>query len=358
MSTLARIAGAFDRGERRRLCAFGLPIAALHLIGWGLIALYAPSHPVLGGLAVLAYSFGLRHAFDADHISAIDNTTRKLVAEGGRPLGVGFFFSLGHCTIVLGLSLGLAIAVGTVHHALPALQLYGGVIGAGVSGVFLWMIGLLNAVILVGIVRIARAARGGRFDETELEAQLQQRGLMSRLCRRRFRLIHSSWQMYPVGLLFGLGFDTATEVGLLTLTAGVAVGHIPPLAVAALPVLFAAGMSAMDTADGVFMTTAYGWALATPARKVYYNITVTGLSVVVALAIGSVELLQALGHQLGLKGLFWSGLEGVDFSTMGYAIVGLFLLTWIGALAIWRWRGIERRWQPAHPSLAAGAREP
>jgi high-affinity nickel-transport protein len=211
--------------------------------------------------------------------------------------------------------------------------------------------------ILIGIVRIARAARGGRFDEAELETRLQQRGLMSRLCRRRFGLIHHSWQMYPVGLLFGLGFDTATEVGLLTITAGVAVGHVPPLAVAALPVLFAAGMSAMDTADGVFMTSAYGWALSTPARKVYYNLIVTGLSVVVALAIGSVELLQVLGHQLGLKGVFWSGLEGIDFSTMGYAIVAMFLLTWIGALAIWRWRGIERRWQPPSASLAAGAPE-
>jgi high-affinity nickel-transport protein len=352
MTRWRRIAGAFDPVERRRLGGFGAAIAALHIAGWGLVALYAPSHPVLGGLAVLAYSFGLRHAFDADHISAIDNTTRKLMSEGKRPLGVGFFFSLGHSTVVLGLSLALVVGAGFVHHALPALQVYGGTIGAGVSGIFLWTIGLLNVVVLTGIVRVARDARAGRFDEAELEEQLQQRGFMSRLCRRRFRLISSSRQMYPVGLLFGLGFDTATEVGLLTITAGVAVGHVPTLAVLALPILFAAGMAAMDTADGVFMTAAYGWALSTPARKLYYNVTVTSLSVVVALVIGSVELLQVLRHQLALRGAFWNGLASLDFSTLGYVIVGLFVVTWVAALAVWRWGRIEQRWQQAGPSLA------
>jgi len=344
MSSIRRIAGAFDHAERRRLGGFGAAIAALHLVGWGLVALYAPSHPVLGGLAVLAYGFGLRHAFDADHISAIDNTTRKLMAEGERPLGIGFFFSLGHSSVVFGLSLALAVATAAVHHAAPSLALYGGVIGTGISGGFLWAIGMLNLVVLVGIVRIARDARRSRLDDARLEAQLRERGLMTRVCGRRFGLIRASWQMFPVGVLFGLGFDTATEVGLLTITAGVA-GHVPPLAIAALPILFAAGMAAMDTADGVFMSRAYGWALSTPARKVYYNLTVTSLSVLVALAIGTVELLQVLGRELGFSGRFWSDLQALNFSTMGYAIVALFVVAWIGALAVWRWGRIEQRWR-------------
>ncbi|HUE25311.1 MAG TPA: hypothetical protein VMP89_00940, partial [Solirubrobacteraceae bacterium] len=244
MSALGRVVHALDRTERRQLGGYGAVIAGLHLIGWGLIAIYAPAHPVLGGLAVLAYSFGLRHAFDADHISAIDNTTRKLIAEGGRPLGAGFYFSLGHSTVVLALSVALAAASGVVHHALPALALYGGVVGAGVSGLFLWAIGALNAGVLAGIMRLAREARRGGLDESELDAQLAQRGLMSRLCGRRFGLIHDSRQMYPVGVLFGLGFDTATEVALLTITASLAGGGVPPLAIVALPLLFAAGMSA------------------------------------------------------------------------------------------------------------------
>ena len=333
MSALACIGRAFDRQERRRLCGFGGAIAALHVIGWGLIALYAPGRPVLGGLAVLAYGFGLRHAFDADHISAIDNTSRKLIAEGGRPLGVGFFFSLGHSTVVLALSVAVAVAAGWIHHAMPTLTVYGGVVGAGVSGAFLLAIGAVNAVVLGGILRLVRGARHGELDEARLEAQLAQRGLMCRVCGRRLGLIRSSRQMYPVGLLFGLGFDTGAEVGLLTITAGVA-GALPPLAIVALPLLFAAGMSAMDTVDGVFMTAAYGWALATPARKLFYNLFVTGLSVLVALAIGTVELLQALAHQLAFKGAFWEGLDALSLTNMGYAIVGLFVFTWIAATAI------------------------
>jgi nickel/cobalt transporter (NiCoT) family protein len=346
MGVLARIAGAFDQAERRRLAGFGAAVAVLHLVGWGLVAIYAPNHPVLAGLAVLAYSFGLRHAFDADHISAIDNTTRKLLSEGGRPLGVGFFFSLGHSTIVLGLSIALAVGAGAAGHALPVLAHYGGAIGAGVSGTFLWTIGLLNLAVLRGVARIARNARAGELDEAELEAQLNQRGLMSRLWGRRLRVIRGSWQMYPVGALFGLGFDTASEVGLLAITAGIAGGRIPAPAILALPILFAAGMVTMDTADGVFMATAYEWALGTSARKLYYNLVVTSLSVVVAIGVGSIELLQLLGHQLALTGGFWRSIDALDFSTLGYVIVALFVLVSLGALAVWRWRGIEQRWQP------------
>jgi high-affinity nickel-transport protein len=346
MGALARIASAFDRGERRRLGYLGGAIGLLHLVGWGLVAIYAPSHPVLAGLGVLAYSFGLRHAFDADHISAIDNTTRKLLSEGGRPLGVGFFFSLGHSSVVFVLSIGLAVAVGAVHSALPALQFYGGTIGAAVSGVFLWVIGVLNLVVLVGIIRVWREMRSGRFDEAALEERLLERGFMSRFFKKPLRLISSSRQMYPLGVLFGLGFDTATEVGLLAITAGAASGRLPVLAIVALPILFAAGMSLMDTADGVFMCKAYRWAFAGPVRKLYYNITVTAMSVAVALIIGTIELGQVLSSRLGWTKGFWGWLQTLDFGTLGYAIIGLFAATWLIAIVIWRWRGIEQRWQP------------
>jgi high-affinity nickel-transport protein len=226
------------------------------------------------------------------------------------------------------------------------LQVYGGTIGAAVSGLFLLTIGALNLVVLSGIVQVGRELRNGRYDEQALEAQLDQRGFMSRFFGRPLRAVGSSRQMYPIGVLFGLGFDTATEVGLLAITAGAATGRIAPLAILALPILFAAGMSLMDTADGVFMAKAYSWAFASPVRKLYYNITVTTLSVFVALLIGTIELAQVLSNKLGLSGGFWSWLKGLDFSTLGYAIVALFALTWLVALAIWKWRRIEQRWAP------------
>jgi high-affinity nickel-transport protein len=335
---------AFDGDERRRLAGLGGVVLGLHVLGVALLLLFAPSHPVLGGLGVLAYSFGLRHAFDADHISAIDNTTRKLLAEGARPLGVGFFFSLGHSTVVLVLSIGIAVAASAVHAAIPTLQGYGGTVGTIVSGVFLWMIGMLNLAALRGIVAIAREARSGSFDEDALEARLQQRGFMSRLFGRALKLVRRSEHIYPIGVLFGLGFDTATEVALLAVTAGAASGHVPALAVLALPILFAAGMSLMDTADGVFMSKAYGWAFSSPARKIYYNLTVTGLSVTVALLVGTIELMQVAVQKLGLSGGVWSWLQTVDLGTLGYAIFGLFAVTWLVALAVWRWGRIEERW--------------
>ncbi|HEY1591372.1 MAG TPA: HoxN/HupN/NixA family nickel/cobalt transporter [Solirubrobacteraceae bacterium] len=352
MTRLRRIAAAFDPAERRSLTSLTGAVAGLHVVGITLVIVYTPRYPVLGGLAVLAYTFGLRHAFDADHISAIDNTTRKLLSEGKRPLGAGFFFSLGHSTIVFVLSLGLAIAAGAVHSALPTLQFYGGTIGAAVSGLFLLAIGALNLVVLNGIVAVGRELRAGRYDEQVLEEQLQQRGLMCRFFARPLRLVRSSRDMYPIGILFGLGFDTATEVGLLALTAGAATGKVAPLALISLPILFAAGMSLMDTADGVFMTKAYLWAFSSPVRKLYYNITVTSLSVFVALLIGTIELTQVLSAKLGLTGGFWSWLHGLDFGTLGYAIVALFALTWLVALAIWKWRRIEQRWSPVPSSDA------
>ena len=334
-----------SRGEWLRLGGFSTAVAALHVAGWGLFLSYSHSYATLAGLGTLAYTFGLRHAFDADHIAAIDNTTRKLLQNGKRPLGVGFFFSLGHSTIVFALTAGLVVATRTVGSTIPVLQSYGGTVGAGVSGTFLWIIGVLNLVVLIDIVRIFGDLKRGRYDRERLEQRLLDRGFMNRFfVGRFFRMIDRSWHMYPLGVLFGLGFDTATEVGLLAIAAGVASDQVPFLAILSLPLLFAAGMSLMDTADGAFMSQAYGWAFSNPIRKIYYNITVTSLSVAVALAVGSVELLQVLSARLRLASGFWGWLNALDFETLGYAIVGLFVLTWVASVAVWKGRRVEERW--------------
>jgi nickel/cobalt transporter (NiCoT) family protein len=317
-----------------RLSGFGGAVALLHLAGWGLFAYYAGSNPALVGLGTLAYTFGLRHAFDADHIAAIDNTTRKFLQDGKRPLGVGFFFSLGHSSVVFALAAGLAVATSTVKAKLPSFQHWGSTIGTGVSGTFLLAIGILNLVVLLDVVRIFFEMRRSGLDEARLEQRLLDRGLMSRgILRRLGDRINASWQMYPLGVLFGLGFDTATEVGLLALSTGAAGKQLPLPAVLALPLLFAAGMSLLDTADGAFMSHAYGWAFSNPVRKVYYNITVTTLSVIVALGIGGVELLQVVARST------W-----FDVNTLGYLIVTLFVLTWATSAVVWKTRRIEERW--------------
>ena len=332
-------------GAAHRLAGFAGGVLLLHVLGWGLFLSYAPHHPALAGLGALAYALGLRHGFDADHIAAIDNTTRKLLQDGGRPLGVGFFFSLGHSTIVFALTAGLALAAHTVSPAVPALQSVGGAIGTSVSGVFLLAIGILNLVVLVDIVHVSRDMRRGRCDEQGLERRLLDRGLMSRVVPRRFAdRVDASWKMYPLGILFGLGFDTATEIGLLALATGAATGSVPFLAVISLPLVFAAGMSLVDTADGVFMCRAYGWAFANPVRRVYYNLTVTTLSVVVALLIGLVELLQVTADRLSLHSGAWGALADLQFGRLGYVVVALFVVTWAAALLIWRVRRIEERW--------------
>jgi high-affinity nickel-transport protein len=329
-----------SRSEWLRLSGFTGAVALLHVAGWGLFLWYARGNPALAGLGTLAYTFGLRHAFDADHIAAIDNTTRKFLQEEKRPLGVGFFFSLGHSSVVFGLATGLAVAAATVKSRIPSFQHWGGYVGAGVSGTFLWIIGILNLLVLLDIVRIFRELRTGTLDEDRLEQRLLERGLMSRLFIGRVaNRIRASWQMYPLGVLFGLGFDTATEVGLLAISAGVATKHVPFLAVLSLPLLFAAGMSLMDTIDGAFMSHAYSWAFSNPVRKVYYNLTVTTLSVTVALGIGSIELLQVMGAG-------WGWLDALDFSTLGYGIVGLFVVTWATSAVVWKVRRVEERWAP------------
>jgi nickel/cobalt transporter (NiCoT) family protein len=342
---LRRWTRSLSRSEWLRLSGFGAAVLVLHVLGWGLFLYYSRAYPALVGLGTLAYAFGLRHAFDADHIAAIDNTTRKFLQEGKRSLGTGFFFSLGHSTIVFSLAAGLALAASTVRSRIPSFQHWGGYVGAGVSGTFLWIIGILNLLVLLDVVRIFRELRTGAYDEQRLAQRLLDRGFMSRFFLGGLsRRIRSSWQMYPLGVLFGLGFDTATEVGLLAISAGVASRHVPVLAVLSLPLLFAAGMSLMDTADGAFMSQAYGWAFSNPVRKVYYNITVTSLSVTVALVIGTVELLQVLSMKLSLTNGFWAWLNGLDFGTLGYGIVALFVLTWAVSAGIWKTRRIEERW--------------
>ncbi|HEY1513177.1 MAG TPA: HoxN/HupN/NixA family nickel/cobalt transporter [Gaiellaceae bacterium] len=331
---------ALSRAEWLRLSGFGGAVTLLHVAGWGLFLFYARPNPALAGLGTLAYTFGLRHAFDADHIAAIDNTTRKFLQEEKRPLGVGFFFSLGHSSVVLALTASLAVGAASVKAHIPSFQHWGGYVGAGVSGTFLWIIGILNLLVLLDIVRVFREMRTGSLDEERLEQRLLERGLMSRLFIGRVaNRIRESWQMYPLGVLFGLGFDTATEVGLLAISAGVATNtsHVPFLAVLSLPLLFAAGMSLMDTADGAFMSHAYTWAFSNPVRKVYYNLTVTTLSVVVALGVGSVELLQVLGAP---------GVGRLDFNLLGYGIVGLFVATWATSAAVWKVTRLEERWAP------------
>ena len=338
-----------------RLGAMVGVVAALHLMGWvTLVTLVAPQHFDVGGKALglgvgmTAYTLGLRHAFDADHIAAIDNTTRKLMADGQRPLSVGLYFSLGHATVVFGLSVLLSRGVKAVIDAIrtdgSALHHYTGLIGTGISGGFLLLIGIINIGILGGTLKVFREMRSGTFDETELEEQLDKRGLMNRVFGGLMKSITRPRQMYVVGVLFGLGFDTATEVALLVLAGTSAAAGLPWYAILCLPVLFAAGMSLLDTADGTFMNFAYGWAFLKPVRKVYYNITVTGLSIAVALIVGGVELLSLLAQQLNWRGGFWGWIYGLDFNQLGFIIVGLLMITWIGSLLIWRYAKIEAKW--------------
>ncbi|MBV9351120.1 MAG: HoxN/HupN/NixA family nickel/cobalt transporter [Mycobacterium sp.] len=349
------VRSALTPNEWLRLGSMFTVIVALHLIGWiTLVLVVEPAHFTVGdkafgiGIGLTAYTLGLRHAFDADHIAAIDNTTRKLMSDGQRPLGVGFFFSLGHSSVVFGLALLLAIGlkaiIGPVKQDSSALHHYTGLIGTTVSGVFLYLIAIINVVILAGILTVFARMRRGSYDEAELEEQLNNRGFLNRFFGRFTKSITASWHMYPVGVLFGLGFDTATEVALLVLAGTSAAAGLPWYAILCLPVLFTAGMCLLDTIDGSFMNFAYGWAFSKPVRKVYYNIVITGLSVAVALLIGSVELLALLADQLGWSGAFWEWIGGIDLNAIGFVIVGMFVATWSVALLVWRYGRIEEKW--------------
>ena len=327
----------FTSAEWTRLLGLYAAVAALHICGWGLFLYYSASYPSLVGLGFVAYMLGLRHAFDADHIAAVDDTVRLLMQKGKRPLGIGFFFSLGHSTIVLALAVALVFAAALVRQHLPGWQEAGGLIGAGVSGTFLCLIGALNLLVLIDIARVWRGAKTQPHSHAHIDDLLAQRGLLNRLFGQRLRrLIKHSWQMYPLGLLFGLGFDTASEVTLLAMTAGASAGHLPIGAVLCLPVLFAAGMTVMDTTDGVLMTKAYDWAFVNPMRKLFYNLVVTGLSVAVALIIGTLELLQVSIHLLRLHGPFATFLAALDFASLGWVIAALFLLAWAASAALWK----------------------
>lgn len=340
--------------ERRKVAGMAGTVILLHVIGWGLfIFVIVPAHyRLLGlGVAITAYTLGARHAFDADHISAIDNTTRKFMAEGKRPLSVGFWFSLGHSSVVVGLGIALTLAsravFAQVSHGNSGLASFGGVVGTAISGSFLYLIAALNLVILVSITKIFVSMRRGRYSEEELESQLQARGLMFRIFGKLMNSISEPWHMYPVGLLFGLGFDTATEVALLAATAGAAESRLPWYAVLALPILFTAGMSLLDTIDGSFMNFAYGWAFARPVRKVYYNITITGLSVAVALIIGTIELLGLIAVEGHLHGAFWAQMATFNINVAGFVIAGMFVVVWLAAVTLWRYGRIEERWDRA-----------
>jgi high-affinity nickel-transport protein len=356
VTRLRRLRRSLTPGEWASIAGIAFVVLGLHVLGWfTLAAIVAPHHYSVGngqffgiGLGVTAYTLGMRHAFDADHIAAIDNTTRKLMADGQRPVSVGFWFSLGHSSVVFVLcvllSLGVRSIAGQVKNDSSSLHSVLGLVGTGVSGTFLYLIGILNLVILVGIVRVFRRMRHGEFDEYELEQHLNNRGFMNRILGGLTKSVRKSWHIYPIGVLFGLGFDTASEISLLVLAGGAAAFDLPWYAILTLPVLFAAGMSLLDSIDGCFMNFAYGWAFSRPVRKVYYNITITALSVAVALIIGTVELLSILVDKLSITAgpIAWIG--RLDLNNVGFFIVGLFVLTWVVALTVWHYGKVEQRW--------------
>jgi high-affinity nickel-transport protein len=357
MGRLAMVRAAFSPDDWRRTRWMFASILALHIIGFGIFIIFVvPGHyKGLGiGVSILAYTLGSRHAFDADHISAIDNTTRKLMndrmdVEGARrPLSVGYWFSLGHSTIVVAIGAGLVIAEKAVYGAVSnngsGLEKFGGVFGTLVSATFLFLIAVLNVVILAGILKVFRSMRDGSYDEEELERQLNNRGLMYRFFGRWMKSITKEWQMYPVGVVFGMGFDTATEVALLATTALLAAKALPWYSIMCLPILFTAGMALLDTLDGCFMNFAYGWAFFNPVRKIYYNLAITGLSIAICVLVGAIEVLGLLPTELHWKGSFWHFMEHFNINVAGYVIVGLFIVTWGAAMLLWRYGHIEEKW--------------
>jgi high-affinity nickel-transport protein len=369
-SRLREFRHSLSRRDWRSLFGMTGFIVLLHLLGFGILfGLVVPQHYQLGGdhpvfsvgVGILAYTFGLRHAFDADHIAAVDNTTRKLMADneaklaGGtrpgeirKPLSVGFWFSLGHSTIVFSLAFLLSVGVkalaGQVEDGDSGLHSVTGIVGASVSGTFLWILGILNLVVLLGIIRVFREMRTGVYNEAQLEEHLNKRGFMNRFLNGLTKSVRKPWHIYPIGVLFGLGFDTATEVGLLVLAGGAAAFNLPFYVILVLPILFAAGMCLMDTIDGVFMNAAYGWAFAKPVRKVFYNITITSISVLVALVIGTIELIGVLTDQAKITSGPLAAIASINLDYAGYVIVGLFFLAWAVALAVWHFGRIEDRW--------------
>jgi len=331
-------------GTRARVIGLFAGLGAFNLAAWGWAFIAFHRFPVLLGTAFLAYSFGLRHAVDADHIAAIDNVTRKLMQRGKRPVAVGLMFSLGHSTIVIVGSIAIAATALALQHRIDMVKEIGGLIGTLVSALFLFGIAIVNLVVLQSVLRsFKRVRRGEPYVEEDFDLLLGNRGFLSRLFGPMFNLIRSSWHMYPLGLLFGLGFDTATEIGLLGISAAEASKGLSMWSVLVFPVLFAAGMSLIDSTDNVLMLGAYGWAFVKPIRKLYYNITITSVSVVVAVAVGGIEALGLLAGQFHLKGGFWSlvGKLNDNFGLLGYGIIALFALSWVASIAVYRWRRFD-----------------
>jgi nickel/cobalt transporter (NiCoT) family protein len=330
---------SLSRSEKIKIAIIFTTLISITAFGFSAAFFIGKIAVVLAGLGIVAYVFGLRHGVDADHIAAIDNTTRKLMQEGKRPITVGMWFSLGHSTIVVSLIVGLIIATRTVTATIPALQSAGAVVGTLVSGSFLWIIGFINAVIVIGMYKIFQTLKQGKLNQQELDNLLENRGFMNRFFRPLFKMISKPWHIYPVGLLFGLGFDTASEIALIAISVGIGVStSIPLYYVLILPLLFTCGMVTVDTADGIAMRVAYGWAFLNPVRKIYYNLTVTLISVVVAWAIGTIELLQVLSNELNLDGIFWTWLNSLNFEMIGFGIIFIFISSWLISYGYWNYK--------------------
>jgi high-affinity nickel-transport protein len=330
---------------RSKIVAIYAVLIAANVLAWAWALATFHDHPVLLGTCFLAYSFGLRHAVDADHIAAIDNATRKLMQEGKRPIALGLFFSLGHSTVVVLATIAVAATAAAFKGELEEFHTIGGIIGTSVSAAFLLIIAALNVVILINVYKtFQRVKRGENYVAEELDLMLAQRGFFARLFRRLFRMIGKSWHMYPLGFLFGLGFDTATEIGLLGIAAAEGSNGLPIWSILIFPALFTAGMTLIDTTDNVLMVGAYGWAFVNPVRKLYYNMTITFVSVVVAVLIGGVEALGLIADKFGLSGGLWDAVGGLSqhFGLLGYLIVAVFALSWIVSMLIYRIKGYDR----------------
>lgn len=340
LSALRRLLSS-SPGLRRRVIAVYAFLIAFNAVAWALALGASVAYPIILPTAFLAYTFGLRHAVDADHIAAIDNSTRKLMQDGQRPVAVGTFFSLGHSTVVVALSILVAVSAGIISD-IPAAQQIGGLIGTGVSAVFLLVIGIINLVVLLDIWRMFREVRdGGEYSEENLEDFLNSRGLLARVLRPALRLIRKSWHMYPLGFLFGLGFDTASEVALLGLAATSGAGGVPVGYILILPALFAAGMCTIDSTDGILMLGAYGWAYVKPIGKLYYNPNITLVSVIIAFVIGGIEVLSIVANEFGLTGGIWDVVTGLDFGLIGIGIIVIFLASWVISTVVYRWKGYD-----------------
>jgi high-affinity nickel-transport protein len=338
ISAISRVFNDSATHVRHKILSIYILLIAFNIICW-LLALigFATRYPALLGTALLAYTFGLRHSVDADHISAIDNVTRKLIQEKKRPVTVGLFFSLGHSTIVVLLSVAIAIAATFIQKTLPTLQNAGGLIGTIVSAFFLYIIAIINLLVLWDIFRMfQRVKRGEEYNEQTLDDFLNQRGLMGRFFRPLLKVVDKSWKMYPIGFLFGLGFDTATEVGLLGISAVEAGKGLPVPFILIFPLLFTAGMSLMDTTDGILMLGAYGWAFVKPVRKLYYNLNITLASVLVALVVGTIEVISIVSGLFNLSGGFWNFIGNLDFGLLGGTIIGIFVVSWLVSTIIYR----------------------